>query len=99
MFIVLWEYQVGQEKQNEFMRIYAADGAWTKLFRKADGYLGTELMRDETQPARFLTIDRWESKESFDAFQAHFDKEYQELDAQCEGLTEQETLLGRWQSL
>lgn len=99
MFIILWEYRVRQEELNEFMRTYAADGAWAQLFRRADGYLGTQLLRDETQPARFLTIDRWDSKGSFEAFQVHWHAEYEALDAQCEGMTETETLLGRWASV
>ena len=99
MFIILWKYQVRHEKQNEFIRIYDSNGAWAELFRKAEGYLGTELLQDETDPTCFLTIDRWETKENFEVFQSLFGNEYQELDAKCEGLTENETLLGRWRSL
>lgn len=99
MFIILWEYRVRQEKLNEFMRTYAADGAWAELFKKADGYLGTELMQDKTQPERFLTIDRWNSKANFEAFQARWQIEYEALDKQCEGLTESEILLGRWETV
>ncbi len=99
MFIILWKYQVQREKQSEFDQIYASDGVWAELFRKAEGYLGTELLQDETDPACFLTIDRWASKENFEVFQSLFSKQYQELDAKCEGLTENEILLGRWQSL
>jgi len=99
MLIILWKYQVRHEKQNEFIRIYASDGVWAELFQKAEGYLGTELLQDEADPTSFLTIDRWEAKENFEVFQSLFGNEYQELDAKCEGLTENETLLGRWRSL
>lgn len=99
MYIILWKYRVKTEKRNEFKKIYSPNGAWADLFNKATGYLGTELLQDETSPERFLTIDRWESKESFDAFKLQWEKEYKELDAQCEGLTESESLLGRWESL
>lgn len=99
MYIILWEYQVKLEKHAEFERTYTLTGAWSILFRKAAGYLGTELLHDESQPERYLTIDRWDSKESFEAFQAQFGREYKELDAQCEGLTVNETLLGRCESV
>jgi len=98
MYIILWEYQVKTEKRAEFVAVYAPNGAWAVLFRKTAGYLGTELLQDETNPERFLTIDRWKSKESFEAFKLQWEKEYKELDAQCEGLTESESLLGRWES-
>lgn len=99
MFIILWEYRVRQEKLNEFMRTYAADGTWADLFRNADGYIATELIQDETQKTRFVTIDRWDSKENFEAFQTRWQTEYKALDARCEDLTENETLLGRWEAV
>jgi heme-degrading monooxygenase HmoA len=99
MYIILWEYQVKPEKRAEFEQTYASTGAWSVLFRKATGYLGTELLHDESLPERYITIDRWDSKESFEAFQAQFGREYKELDAQCEGLTENETFLGRCESV
>lgn len=99
MYIILWEYQVKPQKQAEFKRMYAANGAWADLFRNADGYIVTELIQDETQATRFMTIDRWDSKENFEAFQTRWQTEYKALDAQCEDLTESESLLGCWESV
>ena len=59
----------------------------------------TELLRDEKQPQHYLTIDRWVSKENYEAFQSRREKEYKALDAQCEGLTERESLLEKWSSV
>jgi len=96
MFIILWEYLVKPEKRIEFEAIYSPNGAWAELFKKSTGYLGTELLRDETNPQRYLTIDHWRSKEDYEAFLLKYTQEYKALDAQCEGLTESESLLGRW---
>ena len=96
MYLIIWEYQVRPKHLPDFEKIYASDGAWAKLFNKNEGYLGTELLRDETDSRRFLTIDRWESVEAFNEFKANRQTEYEALDAQCEGMTEQETLLGRY---
>jgi heme-degrading monooxygenase HmoA len=70
-----------------------------KLFRKVPGYINTELLRDETNPNRYVTVDCWETAESYEAFRAQFNKEYETLDAQCERLTKQESLLGKWESI
>lgn len=96
MYIIIWEYQVKPEKRSEFEEIYASDSRWAELFRKGPGYLGTELLREEDQPLHYLTLDRWSSKEQHDDFLIQWNKEYIILDAQCEGLTERESLLGKW---
>lgn len=83
----------------EFEKIYYSNGAWAELFRKAPGYISTELLYDETKPNRFITIDRWESPESYEAFHSQFKNEYETLDAQCEGLIEHETPRGEWESV
>lgn len=99
MYVILWEYQVRVEKQLEFEEVYSPDGAWADLFKREMGYLGTELLHDKKKPQRYLTIDRWDSKESYEAFQSQWKKEYNTLDTQCNGLTEWESLLGKWSSI
>jgi heme-degrading monooxygenase HmoA len=99
MYVIIWEYQVKEEQLVAFEKIYASHGAWAELFRKEVGYLGTELLRDSNQPQRYITIDRWTSPEDYESFRSKWESEYARLDAQCEGLTEQETLLGKWESI
>jgi heme-degrading monooxygenase HmoA len=96
MYIIIWEYHVKAEKLTEFKGIYSPDGTWAKLFQKSTGYLGTELLRDEANPLCYLTIDRWESREEYEAFLSAWEQAYAEMDAKCEGLTERESLLGRF---
>lgn len=98
MYVIVWEYRVKAEQRVAFEEIYASNGAWAELFRKEEGYLGTELLRDSNQPQRYITIDRWTSSEDYESFRSKWKCEYARLDAQCEGLTEQETLLGKWES-
>ena len=93
----MWEYQVKADRIPEFEKIYHSNGAWAELFRKGTGYISTDLLRDETKPNRYITIDYWDSAESYEAFHSQFKKEYETLDAQCEGLTEHEILLGKWE--
>jgi len=53
---------------DEFEREYGPDGEWTAFFRTGRGYVGTELLRDVEAPGRYLVIDRWESREAYQAF-------------------------------
>lgn len=96
MYIIIWAYQVKSEHLANFVEIYSNDGAWAKLFGKSEGYLATELLHDETDTLRFVTIDRWVSAASYLNFKAQWQAEYNALDAQCEGMTEQEVLIGRY---
>jgi heme-degrading monooxygenase HmoA len=58
-YATLWEFTVAAARQAEFEAHYGPDGTWARLFSRADGYLGTELLRDRADPLRYLTIDRW----------------------------------------
>jgi len=97
MYVIIWEYRVRPEHIAEFEKIYGENGAWAELFLTGIGYLGTELLRDPGDLQHYLTIDRWASKNNYEGFLSDRKKEYEKLDAQCEGLTEQETLLGKWE--
>jgi quinol monooxygenase YgiN len=71
---------------------------WALLFRKGDGYLGTELLRHSDDPREYLTVDRWVSPDAYETFLDRFDSEYRQLDRRLEGLTEEETLLGTFET-
>ena len=98
MYIIIWEYQVAPEKKNEFEKNYKADGVWAQLFKRENGYLGTELIHSTEHPAQYLTIDRWDTKENYEAFLSQWNDEYKKLDLMCDGLTEHESCLGRFWS-
>ena len=99
MYVIIWEYQVKANQLTEFEDIYSAHGLWVKLFRKAEGYQGTELLRDPDQPQHYITIDRWTSSLHYESFLIRWKSEYTAIDAQCESLTEKESLAGKWESL
>jgi Uncharacterized enzyme involved in biosynthesis of extracellular polysaccharides len=99
MYIIIWEYEVKADHSAEFEKIYGENGTWVELFRNGSGYLGTELLLDSRQLPRYLTIDRWASAVDHEVFLSDWRKEYEKLDAQCEGLTDQETLVGKWETI
>ena len=94
MVTIVWEYMVREECIDEFEKIYAPDGKWAELFKKGKGYIHTKLIRTPEDPNRFLTIDEWEALQDYKIFLAQWKAEYENLDQQCEGLTEHESYLG-----
>jgi heme-degrading monooxygenase HmoA len=95
-FTTLWEFTVTESRQADFESHYGTDGAWVQLFRRAPGYLGSELLRDRSDPGRYLTIDRWESREAWQAFRRLYGAEYERLDRELEGLAMREAPLGEY---
>jgi heme-degrading monooxygenase HmoA len=97
MLVRVWRYHVAEPQRAEFERRYGADGDWARLFRLADGYLGTQLLRDPLAPGVYLTLDRWRSAADFHAFLAHFGARYAALDQASDALTSEETDLGQYE--
>jgi heme-degrading monooxygenase HmoA len=96
MFVVVWQFEIAEEKVAAFEAAYAPEGAWAQLFRTSPNYLGTELLRDAYIPGNYLTIDRWASGEAFRAFRQDHDQEYETLDRACDALTARETRIGAY---
>jgi quinol monooxygenase YgiN len=94
MHIIIWEFTVKEEHIKEFISAYRSNGDWATLFRRAQGYLRTELLRSFYKPNIFLTVDRWESATCFDIFEEQFGAEYKKLDARLEGYTSSEEKVG-----
>lgn len=96
---IMWEFRLPAERAAEFEQAYGPEGAWTRLFRHAPGFIETRLLRDAEDQTRYLTMDRWESRDAFDDFKRRFATEYRTLDAQLEGLAQTETRLGAFDTM
>ncbi len=95
-FASVWEFSVKASRQAEFESLYGPDGSWARLFRQAQGYLGTELWHDRADSLRYFTIDRWASMDAWTEFRTRFAADYERLDRECEGLTAREAALGEF---
>jgi heme-degrading monooxygenase HmoA len=93
-YVIVWAFRVRPDKEAEFVERYGPEGSWAQLFRRSGGYIRTELARDATDHLRFLTLDYWQTEEEFNDFRKRNLAEYQRLDKEFEGLTEEETRLG-----
>jgi heme-degrading monooxygenase HmoA len=91
MFLILWEYRIRPDHSAAFEEAYGPQGAWAQLFRSAPGFAGTSLFRDAQDPSRYLTLDRWAARSSFDDFMDRSKARYDELDRRFAALTFSET--------
>jgi len=96
MFVVVWQFEIAEEKIAAFEAAYGPEGSWAQLFRSSSDYQGTELLRDAYVSGFYLTIDRWASEESFRSFRREHDAGYEALDRSCDALTTRETRIGAY---
>lgn len=96
MFVVVWRFEIAEERIADFEAAYGPDGDWAKLFRNSPEYLGTELLKDAYISDSYLTIDRWTSDEAFRSFRRDNDAAYEALDRSCDDLTSKETRIGAY---
>jgi heme-degrading monooxygenase HmoA len=83
----------------EFERVYGPDGEWAAFFRGAAGYVGTELLRDLEVSGRYLVLDRWESREAYQAFVEANRDEYMRRVDETAFHHEQELRLGTFENV
>jgi heme-degrading monooxygenase HmoA len=96
-YVIVWEFRVRREKEKEFVEKYGPEGSWARFFKGSSGYIRTELVRDVADHLRFITLDYWQTEADFNDFRKQHLAEYERLDREFEGLTEQETRLGAFQ--
>jgi heme-degrading monooxygenase HmoA len=97
MIALIWRYEVNEEARAAFEATYGPTGAWARLFARAEGFRGTELLRADD--GSYLTLDVWESQAHFDAFMAAHGADYEALDRSTEGWTRSEHRIGAFEVL
>jgi hypothetical protein len=96
MFVVVWQFDIAEEKVPAFEAAYGPEGSWAQLFRSSAEYRGTELLRDAYVPGSYLTIDRWSSEGAYRAFRKDHDMDYETLDRLCDDLVSREVRIGAY---
>jgi heme-degrading monooxygenase HmoA len=74
LIALVFSYDV--EDVADFEKVYGPEGEWSEFFRSGTGYVGTELLRDVEIPGRYLVVDRWETREAYNAFVEGHREEY-----------------------
>ena len=83
----------------EFEQAYGVEGEWAGFFRPAPGYVGTELLRDLETPGRYLVIDRWDSRDAYNAFVGERREEYMRRVDESAFHYEQELRVGTFENV
>jgi heme-degrading monooxygenase HmoA len=94
---LVFSYEVAEP--DEFERVYGPEGSWAQFFRSARGFVGTELLRDVGQARRYLVVDRWDSREAYNAFVEANREEYVQRVDETAFLYVQELRLGTFESV
>ena len=98
-FAAVFAYEVADGDAGAFEAAYGPDGDWARFFRAADGYLGTELLRETREEGRrYLVIDRWRSAAAYERFLGEREDEYARRSAAAERLYRVETIVGRFEA-
>ena len=93
----VWKFRPPPEREREFAEAYSSDGQWAHLFARANGFIGTNLLRPTESGGWWLTIDRWQSAAAFEAFGHDFGDAYRELDTELEGVAGEEEFVGAFE--
>lgn len=96
-FVIVWEFRVKSGKRREFQKVYGSDGVWARLFRRGEGHIRTDLIRDLRTPGRYMTLDFWTSREAYARFKKENRAEYRVIDERCASLMESEVKVGEFQ--
>lgn len=94
MFLVVWEFEVKPECEEQFVSVYGSDGDWARLFRKDENYQHSMLVQDPSRPHVYLTLDFWNSLEAYETFKSSYRESYMDLDKACEDFTISERHIG-----
>jgi heme-degrading monooxygenase HmoA len=96
MYVIVWEFIIRAEYAGEFEAIYGPQGDWARLFTKGEGYRETKLLRDTSNPLRYITLDFWTSQAAYERFRSAHERDYMALDERCEQFTVKENQVGEF---
>ena len=97
MLALVFSYDVRDAE--EFEQVYGPKGEWAQFFRGGEGYIGTELLREVETPGRYLVVDRWDSRDAYNAFVEAHRGEYMRRVDETSFLYEQELRLGTFENV
>ena len=98
-FIIAWELRVRPGRRRAFEKAYGPSGDWVRLFRRNPAHIRSELIRDRERPLRYVTLDFWTSRGSYERFMRQNQAEYKRIDRRCSLLTVEEKLIGKFDSV
>ena len=62
MIEVVYEVMTQPGAGGRFELVFGPGGAWSDLFSECPGFRGTTVLRDTTDPRRYMIVDLWDSE-------------------------------------
>jgi quinol monooxygenase YgiN len=96
---VVWQFQVKPGKQQEFERVYGADGAWSTLARRSRSFLGSSFLRDQASDTSYLLIEYWSEMVVYERHRKSFVSDVRTIEERREELCDAIVPLGIFSAL
>lgn len=88
MIEIVTEFEVKEEARGRFELAYGPGGAWSELLAGCPGFRGITLLRDTTNPCRYLAIELWDTVSQRQEMLIERRIEYASLEASLAGWAE-----------
>jgi len=99
MVAVVWQFDVKKGREDEFDKLYGADGDWTALNRQIRSYLGSSFLRDQSQSSRYLLVEYWSEMLVYEQHKASRSAKMDAIETQRADLVEAMEPLGIYSAL
>jgi len=99
MVAVVWQFDVKKGREDEFEKLYGADGDWTALNRQIRSYLGSSFLRDQSQSSRYLLVEYWSEMLVYEQHKASRSAKMDAIETQRADLVEAMEPLGIYSAL
>ena len=86
MIGIAWQFDVRPGSEDEFERLFGANGEWTAVNRHSRSYLGSSFLRDQNRDGRYLLIEYWSEMLVYEQHKAYKSDELASLDARRDTL-------------
>lgn len=90
----IWSYRVKPEWRERFRDAYGPSGEWVAFFARSADFVRTDLLADEKDANRFVTVDYFRNAEARAALVAAHAGEYQAIDKRWQDATLEESFVG-----
>ena len=84
----MWQFDVKKGREEEFEKLFGADGDWTALNRQTRSYLGTSFLLDQNRPSRYLLIEYWSEMVVYEQHRAYRSDALVKIEEQRDSLVE-----------
>ena len=99
MIAVMWQFDVKDGHEEEFEKLYGADGDWTALNRQTRSYLGSSFLRDHGQSSRYVLIEYWSEMLVYEQHRASRSAVIEAIETRRAGLVDAMEPLGIYSAL